>query len=161
MSKISIVPAQKCDEDGKLIMNWRNDETTRKMFYNNKVKIWDTFKTEFYECYFKNIPLFAVMDNKKISFVSFVKEEKEVYSISINIPPENRGKRLAGKILNKSLEYVQSNYKTISKIIAEIKIENLPSIKSFLRAGFVFKKDDTKKVGDKMLKIKVYEYVFK
>lgn len=157
---VSIIPAQKCDEDGKLIMNWRNDFTTRKMFYNNQIKVWDSFKNEFYNCYFKNIPLFAVMDNKKISFVSFVKEGEDYYSISINIPPENRGKKLASKILVASLEYIKNNnkYKNIKKIVAEIKIENLPSIKSFLRAGFIYEKDDIKNIGDKRLKIKSYMY---
>jgi len=155
---LKIIPVSKCDEDGKLIMNWRNNVVTRKMFYNNKIKVWDTFKKEFYDYYFKNIPLFAVIDNKKISFVSFVKEVDGVYSISINIPPENRGKKLASLILKKSLEYIKNNYKNITKIVAEIKVENLPSIKSFLRAGFIFEKDDTKKINNDILKIKVYSY---
>ena len=58
---ITIKRVDKTDADGKLIMKWRNDETTRKMFFNQELKEWDTFKAMFYEKYFDNYiePFFA------------------------------------------------------------------------------------------------------
>jgi len=140
---IQIIPVQKTDNDAKLIMTWRNDETTRKNSINKNVKEWNTFKIEFYENYFNNIPLFALLDNKKIAFISFVKIINNNYKIGINIAPEYRGKKLSSKIINKAIKYIQLNYSDIQKIFAEIKDFNIPSIKTFLKSGFTFKEKRT------------------
>ena len=137
---IKIIPVQKTDKDAKLIMEWRNNELTRKNSINTNIKKWDTFKTEFYDNYFNNIPLFATIDNNKIAFVSFIKITENVYKIGINISPNYRGKKLSSKIICQSLNYIKVSYPKIQKIIAEIKTFNIPSIKAFKRSNFVFEK---------------------
>ncbi len=132
---INIIKAEKRDEDCLLVINWRNDIITRKMFYNSEKKIWNKFKREYYDKYFENIPLFAILDNRKIAFLSFVKK-KDNYHISINIDPEYRGKKLAVPIITKSLEYIKNNYKNIDIIIAEVKSINVASIKTFINCNF-------------------------
>ena len=44
-----IVNVNKTEEDGKLILKWRNDETTRKMSFNNKIQFWNDFKYIFFK----------------------------------------------------------------------------------------------------------------
>ena len=43
MDNIIIKEVENTEENGKLIMEWRNDETTRKMSYNSDLKIWNEF----------------------------------------------------------------------------------------------------------------------
>ena len=137
---ITIQEVEATDENGQLIMEWRNNEQTRKMFYNSDIKIWNEFKEVFKHNYFNNYikPLFAYYDNKKIAFIGYVsnaesdKETNEEFSkISINICPEYRGKKLGKIIINKSIEYIKKNFPLIKKIIAEIKPQNIASYKLF------------------------------
>jgi hypothetical protein len=58
----------KNETNAKLIMEWRNDEITRKMSFNSNLKIWELFENEFYNNYFNNIvpPLFATLNGIKV-----------------------------------------------------------------------------------------------
>lgn len=145
MIKISLV--KKTDDDGKLIMKWRNDPITRKMFYNSDVKEWDTFKNIFYDKYFENIvpPLFAMLDGEPIAFIGFMDniEEKE-HHISININPEHRGRGFAPVIISNVLIFISKNIDIFDKVVAEIKMNNVPSIKTFERAGFKYVRSEVK-----------------
>lgn len=133
---INILPAKLNDEDGKIIMNWRNDPITRKMSHNQNIKIWETFKEE-YKTYFDNIPLFGTLNGEKIAFISYIKTNThKIYKIGININPDYRGKGLSKKILDQSIIHIKSNYQ-VDKIIAEIKHVNIPSIKLFTNYGFI------------------------
>ena len=141
--KITIINVNKNDEDGKLIMEWRNDTTTRKNSYCQTEYTWDDFKPLFYGKYFNNHipPLFAVYGDKKIAFVgSMNTEEKDTIEISINIDPDFRGKKLAVPIMTKALSHIREQYKTVNKVVAEIKAFNTASRTCFEKAGFVLEK---------------------
>lgn len=58
--------------------------------------------------------------------------EVKVYQIAISLAVEFRSKNLSPTFLEKAL----SLFPESGKIVAWIKLENLPSIRSFLRAGF-------------------------
>lgn len=140
---IIIVPVEKTQENGILIMDWRNDEITRKMSFNQEIKIWDTFKTIFYNDYFNNIvpPLFALYGSIKIGFVGFTNindttNDNKCITISINIDPIHRNKRLGKIIILKAIEYIKEQYPFITTIVANIKSENLASIKVFDSCDF-------------------------
>lgn len=136
---ISITPVSKTNNDAKLIMDWRNDSITRKNSLNQSVKTWDTFREEFYNNYFKNIPLFALYNRQKIAFVSFLFHEDNSLKIGINLAPDFRGKGLSTPIIKESINYIKNNYPNIKTIIAEIKETNLPSIKAFTNNNFIYK----------------------
>lgn len=136
---IQIIPVNKIDEDAKLIMEWRNDDDTRKNSFNQEVKEWDKFKNEFYNNYFNNIPLFAVMNNQKIAFISFLyTDNNDTLKIGINLDPNYRGKGLSTDIIKLSINYIKQQYPDIKSIIADIKEFNIPSIKTFTNADFKF-----------------------
>ena len=85
---IKIVPVEKTNESGKLIMDWRNDKETMKNSFRQKEFTWDEFKELFYGKYFSNKlpPLFAIYKNQKIAFIGSMNLEKEdTIEISINI----------------------------------------------------------------------------
>ena len=171
MDKIIIKPVKKTDEDGKLIMEWRNDELTRKNSFNQELKVWinnttlhtesnnNNFKEEFYNNYFNNIPLFATLNLKKIAFISFCEYKYGTsgdYCIGVNLNPNFRGKGLSKIIIKKGIEYIRQNYKNIKDIYAEIKEFNIPSIKGFTKAGFQFVKNVKRIINNKEESINIY-----
>ena len=145
-----IVNVNKTDEDGKLILKWRNDETTRKMSFNNKIQLWNDFKYIFFNDYFNHYikPIFIVMNNIKIAFIGFTENSKKKFNIGINLNPDYRGKKLSSKIIKKTIKYLKFNYKNINEIVAEIKEINIPSIRAFENSNFkylkkIFKNNET------------------
>ena len=147
MNNITIKEIENTEENGKLIMEWRNDKITRQMSFNSELKIWNEFKEIFKNDYFNNYikPLFAYYNDNKIAFIGFLSNNNndketnsEVSKISINISPEYRNKKLGKIIINKSIEYVKNKYPLIKKIIAEIKQQNIASNKVFESCNFKY-----------------------
>lgn len=153
MVEINIVPAEKTEEDGKLIMKWRNDETTRINSFNSEKKSWDKFKHEYLD-YFKNLPLFATVEGTKFAFVSICDYGTSSKSIGINISPNYRGKGLSRPVIMATIDYIKKHFKNIQELFAEIKNFNIPSIRAFSRSGFEY--FQTIKKGDD--KVLVYKY---
>lgn len=134
---LDIQRVQPIDEDGLLIMKWRNDPLTRKNSFNQEEKVWTTFKDEFYNNYFNNIPLFVTYDGEKIAFLSFIFTENDhELIIGINISPEYRGKKLSTAIICLGVDYIRKTLSEVTMIIAKIKEDNIASYKAFTRAGF-------------------------
>lgn len=142
---ITIVPATKTDLDGQLIMKWRNDPDTLQNSFNKLPKEWSTFKDEYYHNYFKNIPLFASIDDTKYAFVSFVYHNDSQVKIGINLAPEHRGKGLSKKIVRAAIDYLKETYPEIKTIQAFIKEYNTPSIRLFEGLGFELQNDSVVK----------------
>lgn len=150
MENLHIELVKKNQEDGKIILEWRNDIITRKMSFNQNIFIWDDFKNIFFNKYFDNYipPLFLCYNNKKIAFIGFLSNyindnetnEKNV-KISINLDPNYRGKKLGKLILNKIIEYIRKNYILTKLIIAEIKEINIASYKLFESCNFKYIKN--------------------
>lgn len=141
MEEIKIIPVNKTDEEGKLIMEWRNDKVTRINSFNQELKEWSTFKTVFCNKYFEHYipPLFCVKNNKKIGFIGCIEGDKDnEYKISINLAPEERGKGYGKKIIKIIINYVKIGYPNVKSFIAEIKESNLPSIKLFEGSSFKY-----------------------
>ena len=144
---ITIKRVNKTDADGKLIMEWRNDETTRKMFFNQELKEWDTFKVMFYEKYFDNYiePFFAYLGDTKICFIGCVSNyiadpetNEKICKISLNMCPDYRGKGYGKIIIKKFIKLIAYKYPKTKKIIAEIKCVNIASSRLFLSCGFKY-----------------------
>ena len=150
MENLEIIHVEKSDNDGRLIMEWRNDNITRKMSFNQNSFIWDKFKNIFFNKYFDNYipPLFICYNNKKIAFIGFISNcitdnetSEKIVKISINLDPNYRGKHLGKFILNKIINYVKDNYILTKLIIAEIKEINIASYKLFESCNFKYIKD--------------------
>lgn len=138
---MNIIQIEQNEKNANLIMNWKNNDITRSMSFDNNAKIWEDFKNEFNNNYFKHKipPLFPVLNNDKVGIVSFIDDnESQNHIVNINIAPEYRGKGLGVKIINKAIDYVKKNYDHYDIIIAHIKEINIPSIKTFEKAGFIY-----------------------
>lgn len=139
---IDFIVVEKNDENCIIIMNWRNDETTRNMSLNTNIKSFDDFKNEFYNDYFNNTipPFFILYNNEKIGLISVIdnKYDENEYIININICQDYRGKKLGTPIIINYIEFIKKKHKTKKYIVAHIKEKNIPSIKTFEKCGFLF-----------------------
>ena len=119
---VELIKAQK--KDWKTLLNWRNDELTRKNSLSS-----ETINTEEHKIWFfnsilsgKRIIYIVKIDNQNVGTVRVDKEE-EGSVISWTVAPEHRGKGYAKKTVKKLIETLDG------KIIAVIKKSNIASIK--------------------------------
>ncbi len=131
--------------DAKDIYEWRNDNHTRAMSIQNDPVNWKHHLKWFNEI--------LKSDNKYI-YIGFFTEKKESCgmarfdikdgkkeaTVSINLNPYWRGKRLSVELLSLAI----NEFRKINKmtLLATIKKNNLGSIKCFERCNFVEYKQD-------------------
>jgi RimJ/RimL family protein N-acetyltransferase len=120
--------------DSKLIWEWRNDPLTRQMSRTTDPIAWETHAA-WYAGTDSRI-LMAFVDGEPAAMLRFDLIEPDHAEININLKPEVRGKGLGEPILVAGCTY---GFDTLGlvRIRAEVKPENLASIKIFERAGFV------------------------
>jgi RimJ/RimL family protein N-acetyltransferase len=124
-------------KDKQLIFEWVNDEETRKNSFNNS-KIDFSEHSKWYESKIKNEEYFfyiGEVENRPIGLVRFERKESEAV-IGVLLDKNFRGKGIAPILIKKACDIFKSN--NLSDISAYIKEENVASIKSFKKAGFVF-----------------------
>ena len=129
--------------DAKRLYNLSNDENVRSNSINkNKIKwkehlLW--LKEKLKDINYK-IYLFFLGE----MFVGQVKFEIDSFNaiISISISKDFRGRGLSSQMLKMSINYLLEQNNKIDVITAYIKPYNIPSIKSFLKVGFIFFKEE-------------------
>jgi RimJ/RimL family protein N-acetyltransferase len=130
------------DTDIDLIYNWTNDPEIRQISYNsafikyeNHLK-WFTTKLAEETTFFN---LFSNDENEIIGFVRIEKKEEE-FTIGLFIDKKHRGKDYSYEMLCQSVADFKTVYPSDS-IQAYIKKDNIASIKSFSKAGFINPKE--------------------
>ncbi len=128
-------------DDSKIIWEWRNDKVTREMSRSSEFISMEKH-TEWYASAIneeKNVILMAHMKDFPLGVLRFdyIKNEDYDAEVSINLNPLARGRGLGKKILKLGCDYASNNFK-MKKIRAEIKQENVRSIKIFSDVGFIF-----------------------
>ncbi len=125
-------------DDWKILLSWRNDIITRKNSHNMELIKEESHK-KWMLSILKNInrKLFIAIENEKaVGTVRADFEEKtKSYELSWTISPDFRGKGIGKKMLK--LICINLN----AKVKAEIKKENIASIKIAEFAGLKFKKN--------------------
>ena len=123
--------------DAQDILMWRNDQSSRKFSFNTK-PISKSTHNEWFKKSLKNKNnyYFICYENKnKLGFVKYEQDKNGKYFVSINLNPNFRNKGLSSKILITSLN--QKVLKKENVIYAKIKKNNVKSLKSFKKAGYV------------------------
>lgn len=125
--------------DCKSLFDWRTDELSRTMSFNNA-----SLSIEEHNLWFEK-SLSSVdrqlyigeLGNEKIGVCRFDFKQSELCAeVSINMNPACRGRGLGKKFLFESVEnYLEKNQ---YKLLAKVKLNNLPSLKIFESAGFEF-----------------------
>lgn len=122
-------------DDMERIYLWSNDSITRQNSFHSEPIVWKSHKSWFIDKLKSEESTFYIIEYKHnpIAFVRFDKKEETI--IGITIGPEYRGKGFADKcILMACNEYKKQNNDVI---FAYIRINNIPSQKAFLKAGFL------------------------
>lgn len=114
----------------KKILDWRNNEVTRKFSVNKNIINDDIFKiiiTKYKESYIQ--PLIIYYNDIEIGIYTFVKHEQKIF-IGLNISPEYRGIGIGKKSLELLLNILKKNYKNLC-IYAQIDKLNKNSLSLF------------------------------
>lgn len=134
------VAADPESEESHLIWEWRNDLQTRQMSRTKDLIGWETHKRWYQQkatdphCQL----LIASRLGVAIATVRFELIEEGLAEVNINLNPAFRGKNLAQLILSEACEHAFETMR-LKAIYAEVKQNNLPSIKIFEGAGFILK----------------------
>ncbi|NGX58828.1 MAG: Spore coat polysaccharide biosynthesis protein SpsE [Chlamydiae bacterium] len=134
-----------CEEDARLIFQWRNDPVTLAMSMDLKLKEWKTFYPQFLDDYFAYPtlpPLFILGDGQRVGYILF-RQQRHPFSlhrscadISICVGPESRLKGYATQALIDLTSWLEK--RDVDDILAEIKVQNEGSIRAFKAAGYEF-----------------------
>ena len=147
MKNLKIIEANL--QHSELVWNWRNDPHTRKMFNSNHLI---SFKE--HNQWFINVlsdknrkMLVGLCEDIPFGMTRFDKliNEKDTYSISINICPSKRNLGLGKYLLKESILEFFFKSQDCNRVLGEIKIQNLPSCKLFESCGFKLKEINSQK----------------
>jgi L-amino acid N-acyltransferase YncA len=146
VSKLNIRSAT--ENDSSDLLEWRNDPLTTQMSQNTHSvsqadheawfqKTLNTQSIELLICESES----SLKEILKIGMVRFDETADNVYKVSINLNPIHRGKGLAKKCLESSINDFNKKDKTNIRLVAEIKASNEASKKIFCDVGFKYVKN--------------------
>jgi len=122
------------------VFAWINDPDTRAMSLNHDLIDYDDHQ-KWYEnklCDDENVMVIGYVDDhdqlKKTGIVRFENRYTSV-RVSINLSPECRGHGVGVEFLLKSQDFIPTAWPA-TLLMAEIKSQNVASIKTFLNAGY-------------------------
>lgn len=128
------------EKDTKLIFKWANDKVTRQNSFQSKEIVFEEHKSWFLKKLQNPKASYYIceVNNKEAGLVRFDKEENST-TIGITLAANFRGQKLATTFLKKCCK----TYRNVNSdtIYAYIKKENIASVKSFIKAGFVLKEE--------------------
>lgn len=119
--------------DWKILLDWRNDSLTRKYSFTKEIIEEKNHKKWFKKNLIDKTSNIFILENeigKPIGTIRADKEDDNYYFLSWNISPNYRKKGYGSLILNLFLQ------NKVGIFVAEIKPENLPSIKMVKKNGF-------------------------
>lgn len=123
--------------DAKFLFNWRNDPETRKNAFNQIKLKWQDHLVWFRRSLVNKNRVIYIFTNPK-NIVGQVRFDIDdgVAEIDITIDKKFRGQGLGSKAVEFGSNYFLNKYRSVNKIFARIKEQNLASIFAHLKAGY-------------------------
>ena len=119
------------------IFEWRNHPDIRKNFFNQELLSWDEHEKWFMARLSDPDATVYMAYHKKEKIGSIRFESKDsVIKTSVMLNPDFLGKGLGPKVIKLGVERFIMEKNPDMQIIAEIKKDNVASIKAFEKAGF-------------------------
>ncbi len=132
-----IILREACIEDCRDLFKWRNHPIIRKNSFNTNPMSWNEherwFKTKSKDPRTKIY--IACCGKDKVGTVRFDDLDRMI-KVNIMLNPDFLSKGLGSKVIRLGIEKLISEIKLDKPIIAEIKKENIASIKAFQKVGF-------------------------
>lgn len=124
-------------EDARFLFDLRNEKSNREMFKNSDIVKWeshldwirDRLKQE--GCF-----IFIALNENHIPIGQF--KIDITCEVSISLSEKFKGQGLGAKIITLGTRIFRNKFKNI--LIANIKEDNIASINSFLKAGYIYEK---------------------
>jgi RimJ/RimL family protein N-acetyltransferase len=140
MTALTLRPA--LPNDMMALFRWRNDAVTRQMSIDTAAVELSTHESWYAAALSSSSCLIYIAElvatKSKIAMLRFEgNTDNQSFTISINLNPDYRGQGLAVKCLVEGIRLFKATKPTCSRILAQIKTNNVGSQKSFERAGFV------------------------
>jgi N-acetylneuraminate synthase len=142
---LSLEICRPVEEHARQVMEWRNDPFSLAMFYHHSPKTWESFWPEFRDTYFSHPslpPMFLCTQGKRTAFLRYqpVRHPEGANSgrtvdVSINVAPAARGRGLGRAAVELGSQYL-SRTAGVDCVVAEVRVENEGSRRTFLGAGF-------------------------
>ena len=126
-------------EDCRIIWEWWNDPVTREMMKANDIVPWEDHRAWYGKMIEDRdrVPYVGLVNSQPAGVFRYDLQAIGVYDVSINLNPAFRGKGYATRLLVKSIEYLRGE-REVARIFAMLKKVNIPSMKTFAGAGFVY-----------------------
>lgn len=120
------------------LFEWRNHQEVRKNSFSSKPLSWDE-----HEKWFKvklkdpgTVIYMVYTEGEKVGSIRF-EEKGDAIKVSVMLNPDFFGKGLGAEIIKSGTEKFIREKKCKKPVIAEIKKDNIASIKAFEKAGFL------------------------
>ena len=124
-------------EDALLYYEWANEQFVRKQSFSSEIISLDDHVKWFKKRVTDTECIMLIFENElPAGQIRLQKEDEETYLIGISVDILARGKGISSKMLEMASDYF-FNLFPFKKIIAFIKEDNLPSLYSFEKAGYI------------------------
>ena len=130
-------------KDSKQIFDWRNDAVSRSMSASANIVKWSEH-AKWYKTALLNPNCVIIVGEDAYGSLGMVRfdydNERTQAEVSINLNPSRRGENLSSSLLSESIGFAIFT-KTI-RLTAQIKHQNIVSIRSFTKCGFHYQNAD-------------------
>ena len=127
------------EHDTEILLEWRNDPTTREMSQNSMPVARESHMTWFHNALSNDKCLIFIAEDhgNAVGMVRLdVALDDTTAEVSINIAPNARNKKLAAPLLHIAKTHMAARASGIKMLTARIKISNARSQRAFVRAGY-------------------------
>ncbi len=126
-----------CERDAELVWPWRNHESTRTNSFDPKPISLANHTTRWSKSIANDKRILIIVhDGKNEAGVLRFDLDLRSAVASVYLNPDFRGKGLAADILRNGSDWLFENYTTVSSLYAEIKPDNIASLRAFESAGY-------------------------
>ena len=119
------------------LFNWRNHSDVRKNSFNSDLISWDEhekwFKSKLQDT--ESVIYIAYYEKTKVGSIRF-EDKGDAIKVSIMLNPDFLGKGLGSEVIRLGKDRFINEKRPCKPIIAEVKKDNIASIKVFQKAGF-------------------------
>lgn len=123
-------------EDKDVLFDWANDSQTRQNSFTSQSISYEEHERWFEKTLNSETRIQMIMEKKGVPVGQIrIDIDGEVGEIGYSIAPEYRGKGYGTVICKLMVDYARNNLK-ISKIIAQVKTNNVASKRCFFKNGF-------------------------
>lgn len=125
-------------EDAALVWPWRNNESTRRYFFDSSPVSLDAHLEWWNQSLsnLKRVLLLGKLDGKEVGVIRYDLVDSRHAKVSIYLSPEMMGRGLGEGLLRAGQNWLLQNHPEAKTISAEIMAKNIASLRVFQAAGF-------------------------